>query len=99
MDFFSPHHHKLPTQPCVRALYDLCVLVFPIKALEICMYIEIEYDAHEPQASLRYCYPGKNTMILHSICMTVVLFYVNSVKPAIFLLTLSAYVSASIYLP
>lgn len=44
---------------------------------------------------------GKNTMILDSIWMIIVLFYVNSVKPGIFLLlTPSAYMSSpSIYPP
>ena len=36
---------------------------------------------------------GKNTMILHSTRMIIVLFYVNSVEPGI-LLTLSVYMSS-----
>lgn len=57
MDFVSLHHHKLPTQTCINVLYIPCVLVFPIKALGISIYVEIEYDAHEPRSSLRYSYP------------------------------------------
>lgn len=41
----------------INVLYSLGMLVFSITALEICINIEIEYDAHEPRASLCYCYP------------------------------------------
>ena len=59
-------------------------LVFLIKALEICIYIEIEYDSHEPRIFLCCCYPGLeyNDTVLHR--MIIALYIVNSVKPGIF---------------
>lgn len=67
------------------------MLVFPIKALKICLYIEIQYDAYEPRASLCDCYTRLECNDIIYTGVIIVSFSVNSVKPRIFLLTPSAY--------
>lgn len=42
----------------IDVLYSLGMLVFPMIVLEICINIEIGYDAYERRGSLCYCYSG-----------------------------------------
>lgn len=80
----------------IYILYIPGGFVFPIKALEICIYIETDYDTHEPRPSLLLLHKKKYN-IIYSISIIIVLLYVSGVKPGIFpFLTPSTFMSPSI---
>lgn len=49
---FPYKHYNYRLNLGIYVLYIPGGFVFPIKALEICIYIEIDYDIQEPRASL-----------------------------------------------